>query len=135
MTRMMWLAAMAGVSLSSAALAQSDWRDAPDRDSPDAIEVTAPHAWQSDRDSATGAPIETTVTRQLVSYADLDLRTDEDRDLLMRRVARAARRACARLDELSPPNGTEQPSHEDCVSDTMARARGQVDDAIYAAGG
>ncbi len=126
---------LAACSFAASAAAQPDYRDPPAYDNDDPIVVSAPHVWQSGRDSATGAPIETSIARSRVNYADLDLRTDEGRYLLLARVSSAARRVCRRLDMVSPPNGLEQPAREDCEADAVHRAQPQIDDALYAAGG
>jgi len=129
------LALLTAGSFAASAVAQTAYRDAPTNYDEDPIVVAAPHVWQSDRDPATGAPIETSVARSRVSYDDLDLRTDEGRDVLLARVSSAARRVCRRLDIVSPPDGMDQPSRQDCEADTVQRAQPQVEDAVYAAGG
>lgn len=77
--------------------------------------------------STVGIPIEETTLKQHVSYADLDLTTYAGAMELKRRVHEAAREACTRLDELYPYEERQAPV---CISDAIAAASRQVNDAI-----
>ena len=77
--------------------------------------------------STIGVPIEETTVKRRVSYADLDLTTYAGATELKRRVREAAREACTKLDSLYPYEDRQAPS---CVSDAIAAASRQVNDAI-----
>lgn len=63
----------------------------------DEIVVVAPRVWREDsgeRSSSTGARVETVTVRNVVTAADLDLRTDGDVRELRRRITASAVDAC-----------------------------------------
>lgn len=101
-----------------------------------AITVTAPRARTVDRNSATGAPIQTITTQSLVYIDDLDLRTKTGRDVLDTRIAAAAKEACDWLNEVYPATPLSVPSSQsDCRADAVRTAQSQVKDAITRSGG
>ena len=77
--------------------------------------------------STIGVPIEETTLKRRVSYADLDLTTYAGATELKRRVREAAREACTKLDSLYPYEDRQVPA---CISDAVAAASRQVNDAI-----
>jgi UrcA family protein len=66
-----------------------------------------------------------------VSYSDLDLTTTEGKEQLKARVRQAAEDACNELDRQYP---FSEPKGLRCVGATVDSAKGQVHDAIAAAG-
>jgi UrcA family protein len=94
--------------------------------------VVAPYR-RSERDRATGAPIERVATSRIVSYADLDLTTDRGVRELHFRVVRAAQDAC---DSLDRHYNVMDAGDSECVSravrDAMHQAPiGYASDAAY----
>lgn len=94
--------------------------------------VRAPYR-RSERDPATGAPIERVSTSRVVNYADLDLTTDWGVRELHFRVVRAAQDACDSLDRHY--NVMDAGDHE-CVSNAVRDAMhqapiGYATDAAY----
>lgn len=90
------------------------------------ITVSRPrHAETSD----IGAPIETTYSRDYVSYNDLDLTTQYGRDRLLDRVSLAARDACQRVDDQTALDASADDSG-DCYHQAMAESRPQIVSAV-----
>jgi len=94
--------------------------------------IVAPRRY-SERDPATGAPIERVATSRRVRYDDLDLTTDYGVHELHHRVERAAQDAC---DSLDRHYQTLDSGDQECVvraiRDAMAQAPiGYASDAAY----
>lgn len=91
------------------------------------ITVTAPRTRER---SPTGIPIEIVTTSRIVSYADLDLKTDPGKAELENRVKLAARKACELLNRLSP---VTLDSDATCIKSSVDGATVQVNAALAAA--
>lgn len=91
------------------------------------ITVIAPRARQTGR-TYTGVPIETLTAQSIVTFDDLNLRTSAGQAELKERVAKAAKTACAWLDEVYPLATPIGP--DDCVLDAQKRANDQIEMAI-----
>jgi UrcA family protein len=72
-------------------------------------EITVYGARRQERDSTTGAPIETVRASRVVYYGDLDLSTRAGAHVLRARVARAANAACDELDVAYPIATSDSP--------------------------
>jgi UrcA family protein len=94
--------------------------------------VRAPYR-RSERDPATGAPIERVSTSRIVRYGDLDLTTDVGVHELRYRIVRAAHDAC---DSLDRHYDVMDAGDHQCVSDAVRNAMhdapiGYASDAAY----
>ncbi len=94
--------------------------------------IVAPRRY-SERDPATGAPIERVATSRRVRYDDLDLTTDYGVHELHHRVERAAQDACDSLDRhYQTLDSGDQECVVRAVRDAMAQAPlGYASDAAY----
>ena len=95
--------------------------------------VRAPYRHHSERDPATGAPIERVSTSRIVRYSDLDLTTDWGVRELHYRIVRAAHDACDSLDRHY--DVLDAGDHQ-CVADAVRNAMhdapiGEASDAAY----
>ena len=79
-----------------------------------------------------GSMIETRIMTDsmVVNYSDLDLRSTAHRALLQRRVDRAARTTCNRLDDANR-DGVELSGRDLCMIYAKAFAKPQVERAIW----
>ncbi len=91
------------------------------------ITVSAP---RTNERSPTGVPIEVVTTTRIVSYRDLDLRTEVGQKELESRVKIAARKACDWLDRLYPITAANSP---ECLGPAVKDAMAQVNVAVAAA--
>ena len=97
------------------------------------VVVIAPYRRRSERDPATGAPIERVSASRMVRYSDLDLTTDWGVHALHYRIVRAAQEAC---DSLDHHYQVMQPGDRECVADAVRDAMhqapiGYASDAAY----
>jgi UrcA family protein len=86
------------------------------------VTVIAPR--RAERDSATGAPIETVLASRVVRYDDLDLSRPWGMRALHARVERAARSACDELDSRYPITASDSPP---CVRTAVRQAMYRVE--------
>ena len=107
------------------------WNQRTTTDDQGDITVTSPRG--ESRTTSSGMPIETTWSRDYVSYNDLDLTTRYGRDRLMDRVALAASDACRRVDDNSLDSDLALDQPGDCTDQAINDARPQVDGAIDSA--
>ncbi|HEX4182423.1 MAG TPA: UrcA family protein [Caulobacteraceae bacterium] len=115
-------AAAFGLALAGPAAAQpyhSPYDDDPYTTS--GITVTAPPS--TERDAATGAPIEWVSASRVVRYDDLDLNRGWGVRELRARIARAARSACDELDNAYPITASDSPP---CVRNAIRQAMYEV---------
>lgn len=82
------------------------------------------------RSPTTGAPIERVTASRVVVVRDLDLRTEQGVDELVRRVREAASAACREIDDANPLVLDDDRS---CYREAMDGAMAQVDAAISGA--
>ena len=98
------------------------------------ITVTGP-VLRNSGEPADGVRQRTRITAQVaVDFADLDLRTDYGRWVLVQRLRIAADAACDRIDEIDPPTGIGGVVSGDCRSLAMRRAEPQMRRAVLASG-
>ena len=90
------------------------------------VTVIAPR--HAERDSATGAPIETVMASRVVRFDELDLSKAWGMRALHVRVERAARSACDELDARYPITASDSPP---CVRAAVRRAMYQVTSGDY----
>lgn len=111
-----------GLTLASSAAAQP-YGDRYDNDpsTMSGIVVTAPPS--TERDSATGAPIEWVSASRVVRYGDLDLSRHWGRHELHARIERAARSACDELDSAYPVTAADSPP---CVREAVRQAMYEI---------
>ena len=128
------LGAVSAIALGSLAAGTAIAQNYDNTNVDDDIVVTSPHPDHADRDGATGAPIDTLVTREYVSYDDLNLNHRADRQELRWRVADAANRACDRLDNEVEADGAYGETRDDCRANAVQSAHYQVRQAIIDAG-
>ena len=111
-----------GLATASAAAAQPGYgRYDNDPSTVSGIVVTAPP--HSERDSATGAPIEWSSASRVVRYGDLDLSRRWGVRELHARIERAARSACDELDSAYPLTASDSPP---CVREAVRQAMYQI---------
>jgi UrcA family protein len=87
------------------------------------VVVVAPYRHRSERDPATGAPIERVSASRVVHYSDLDLTTDWGVHQLHFRILRAAQDAC---DSLDRHYQVMEPGDRECVSNAVRDAMHQA---------
>lgn len=131
MTRLNTLSVLCAVSLGvtplTTGLAQAQASGQPTAAEQPVITVLAPRARQTGR-TYSGIPVETLTAQSIVNYSDLNLRTAAGQAELKDRVAKAAKTACAWLDEVYPLSTPIGPN--DCVLDAQKRANDQIEMAI-----
>jgi UrcA family protein len=94
--------------------------------------IRAPYR-RSERDAATGAPVERVSASRVVSYTDLDLTTDWGVHELHYRIVRAAQDAC---DSIDRHYDVMEPGDRECVANAVRDAMhqapiGYASDAAY----
>ena len=87
------------------------------------VVVIAPYRHRSERDPATGAPIERVSASRVVRYSDLDLTTDWGVHELHYRIVRAAEDAC---DSIDRHYDVMEPGDRACVADAVRDAMRQA---------
>ena len=104
------------------------YRDVSYGDSNEVVTVEVPR--HPERDSVTGAPVETVALSQAVRFDDLDLATREGAQVLRERIRQTASQLCRRLGE-NYVSSSSDGSHcyRDAVDEAMEQADGAIADA------
>jgi UrcA family protein len=126
------LAAASALALLAAPAFAQNYGDKTQYGDDETIIVVGPrlHGPGSDRDAATGAPIDTVTEQRVIETKDLDLRDDRDVHELYRRIDRTVAAACRSVqDRLDVPLDSNQTCMHDAREDALAQADRLIADA------
>ena len=124
----MALAAASTLALLAAPAFAQNYSDKPQYGEDDII-IVAPRPG-GDRDSATGAPVETLTEQRAIETKDLDLRDDGDVHELYRRIDRTVAAACRSVQSrLDVPLDSNRTCMHDAREDALAQADRLIADA------